>query len=57
MIPEITLPESLIKIIDLLFDLLAKGLKLVKHVFVVVREAARNIFSKFLYEREIRVNI
>jgi len=56
-IPEITLPESLIKIIDLLFDLLAKGLKLVKHVFVVVREVARNIFSKFLSEREIRVNI
>ena len=40
-IPEITLPESLVNIIDFLFDLLAKGLKLIKHVFVVVKEKLR----------------
>lgn len=55
-IPEITLPESLVNIIDFLFDLLANGLKLIKHVFVVVREKVRCIFSKFLPEREISVN-
>lgn len=43
-----TIPENLASLIDSLFDVLAKSLRMLKHVFISVRAIVRIFLSKFL---------